>query len=643
MIAKVQLTPPLRSDITHIKFSPDGKHLLVQDESSINVLTREPFVSLFHIEASEARHAHFTPDSQSIVFQTSNLRVEKWSVQEKKLVDVKELVVNRGCLQTLLAPDGQMLACVTPNFDLRLIDVSSGKVLFEKKEFFTPNYSEFVELIRGVLIQRIDGVDLGLALLNMGFSPNGHYFAAGYYERRSGGGETALVLELPGLTRVSVPDGVKSAIANGFTFMSDDRLVGINRENTQKSPLMTFPEGKVLDEYELWRKNMAPAAHGDYLIIRPVKNYAAGVMDLKKKTIIKVNEQSALDIYDDVLVVEMRNGEVGLYKMEGNKVLATAELPPSSLRNMVVAEISPKADHVVLSSRSRGGIWDLRTGKALLSLRGFNGGYVGPDGNLYADFPRYEIAERNVAKLNFVTGEIVPGKKLEYPNTRQIGPYVVVTKAAKENNFLNYGSDVIIDVFDATTMKLLWSKAFPKEAPYAWVDYRQHTASLVWKVTDEAARDEIKSDPVLSQKLTSIKEEANDYVVKVLDMRDGTERGKLLIETGKGSFRLEQVYAAGDLVLVADSENRILLYSLKTGEQKGRVFGAYGTVSPDGKLLCVTNESGKLNVYSLATMQNLEQFVFTGSVSLVEFSEDGKRLIVLTSNQTAHVFDISSL
>lgn len=95
--------------------------------------------------------------------------------------------------------------------------------------------------------------------------------------------------------------------------------------------------------------------------------------------------------------------------------------------------------------------------------------------------------------------------------------------------------------------------------------------------------------------------------------------------------------------MVAHSENRILLYSLKTGEQKGRIFGDYGTVCPNGKLHCVTNESGKLNLYDVATLQNIEQFVFTSSVTLVEFSEDGKKLIVLTSNQTAHVFDISSL
>ena len=643
LAAKLELTPPLQSDITHIKFSPDGKHLLVQDESSINVLTREPFVPIFRIEAPKANHAHFTPDSQNIVFTTTNLRVEKWSVSEKKLSDVKEIVVNKGCLQTQLAPDGRFLACVTPKFDLRLIDVDSGKIAFEKKEFFEPNYSEYVTLIRGVLLIRIDGIDLGLSLLNMGFSPGGRYFAAGYHQRGIGGGETSLVLELPSCTKLSLPDSVKSVIANGFTFMRDDRLVGINRDNTEKSPLMSFPDGKVLGEYALWRRNMVPAAHGDYLIIRPVKNYASGVMDLKTKSIVKLNEKSALDIYDDVIVVEMRNGEVGLYKMEGNKVLATAVLPPSSLSGLVASDISLKNDYVVLSNRSRGGVWDLRTGKAVTALRGFNSGYVSPDGFLYADFPQFQNAERNIAKLNLANGEITPGSKLEYPNTRIIGPYVLRIKSARLNAFLNFDNDVIVDVFDAATMKLLWSRPYPKEAPDAWVDYRQHTASLAWDITDEAARDELKNDPALSQKLASLKDKAGDYFVKVLDMRDGSELGKLVIETGKGAFRLEQVYATRDWVMVADSQNRILLYSLKTGEQKGRIFGDYATVSPDGKLLCVTNESGKLNLYRLADMQSVEQFVFTGSVTLVEFSEDGKKLIVLTSNQTAHVFDISSL
>jgi hypothetical protein len=41
------LSPPLRADIEQLRFSPDGKYLLAQDESSIYVLTRQPFAVKF--------------------------------------------------------------------------------------------------------------------------------------------------------------------------------------------------------------------------------------------------------------------------------------------------------------------------------------------------------------------------------------------------------------------------------------------------------------------------------------------------------------------------------------------------------------------------------------------------------------------
>lgn len=649
VVSKLELTPPLRSDITHIKFSRDGKYVLAQDETSINVLTREPLAVVLHIEAPDAYHAHFTPDSQNVVFYTPNLRFEKWSVVDRKMIDVKEIVVSKGCLQTELSADGQLIACVTPRFDLTLIEVSSGKTVFEKREFFIPNYLEFMVMLRRVSTERLDNTDAGLPLLNMEFSPDGRYFAAGYYSRRIGGGDLAIALELPGLTKVSFPDVVKRSLAHGFTFMSDNRMVGINHDNTQKSPLLTFPEGKVLGEYELWRKGMIAATRGDYLIIRPIKDYAAGVLDLNKKAIVKANQRPALDVFDNVLVAEMRNGEVGMYRVDKQELLGTAELPPSSLSGLYVAGISPKMDHVVLSSRSRGGVWDLHDGKAVMTLRGFRGGYLSSDGFLYADFPKFQTAERNVAKLNLTNGEIVPGPKLESPNTRQFGPYVVVVKPAKadpkeeETRVFRYGEDVIVEVFDAATMKPLWSKAYPKEAPRVIVAHRRKTMSLVWDATDDAVKDELKNDPALAKQVGSMKEKRGDYVIKVLDMRDGKELGKLAIETGKGSFRLDKVYADGDWVLVSDSENRVLLYSLKTGELKGRVFGDSAAISPNGKLLCAANEDGKLNIYDIANMENREQLVFTSSVALMEFSEDGTKLFVLTSDQTAHVFDISSV
>src|SRR6185295_18177380 len=112
-----------------------------------------------------------------------------------------------------------------------------------------------------------------------------------------------------------------------------------------------------------------------------------------------------------------------------------------------------------------------------------------------------------------------------------------------------------------------------------------------------------RHNPRLTQTLAKMKEKEGDYFIKIVDAQSGNEVGKLLIETGKRSFRVENIFAAGDSVIVTDTQNRVLVYSLKTGEQKGRVFGAYATVSPASKLLCVENESGKLAVYDLETME----------------------------------------
>ena len=83
MLSKTVLEPALRGDVTHLRFSPDGKYVIAQDDSGINVLTREPFKTLFRIAAPEATNAQFTPDSQQIIFYNSDLRVERWSIAEQ--------------------------------------------------------------------------------------------------------------------------------------------------------------------------------------------------------------------------------------------------------------------------------------------------------------------------------------------------------------------------------------------------------------------------------------------------------------------------------------------------------------------------------------------------------------------------------
>lgn len=141
VVLKRALDPVLREDIRVFRFSPDGKYLLAQDNTSIFVLTRDPLVFLFRIDALDAHGAQFSPDSRYVVFYTSGLRVERWNITEQRLDDVDELYVFNGCVQTALSPDGHYLACIRPNrdtyfpLDFLLLDVKTGAAVFTKKNY----------------------------------------------------------------------------------------------------------------------------------------------------------------------------------------------------------------------------------------------------------------------------------------------------------------------------------------------------------------------------------------------------------------------------------------------------------------------------------------------------------------------------
>lgn len=653
VVTKMQLSPPLRSDIIHLRFSPDGNYILAQDDAGINVLSREPFNGLFRIEAADAKTAVFSPDSKSIVFSNDNLRVERWGISEQKQIDVKEVVQLRGCLQTALAPDGKYLACLSPNMDLNVLEVANGQTVIHRKEFFEPEWFHYYSLLSAIANHRLDNGDAGLDWMHMAFSPDGRYFVAGFQGRDHIASYRRLnhaeVIDLTTMGKVSVNDQVQKLIAGGFIFMSNNRLVGKNIEDLKKIAVVSFPEGRPIYESEI-RGNVDAPTHGEYLLIRPIKDFALGVYDLKTKVIFKSSKQPALDIFDDIFVSEMRNGELGLYRMEKNQLNASTLLANVSLGRLRASFLSNDMKWLALSSRSRGGLWNLEKGEAKLYLRGFRGAYVSNDGFFYADFPKYETAERNIARFNLANNEIVPGPTIEVASARQLGPYLVVFKSAKADPKADSKDEapprdwrnITLEVLDSRTMTSLWSRTYPKEGPGSWGSPQNNTMLLVWRSDTETAAAQIKADPALAKQFAALKEKEGSYLVEAVDFKTGTTLGKLLIDTGKGSFRLAAAFVAGDSVVLTDTQNRVLVYSLKTGEQRGRVFGGFGTVSVPANLLCVENESGKIAVYSLTSFNKLDEMVFSSPISHLQFSPDGQRLFVLTSNQTVYLLDVSA-
>ncbi len=701
LLLRKQLEPPLRDDIKRVRFSPDGKYILAQDDGGINVLTRTPFAALFRIEASRASEAQFTPDSQSIVFHKTRLRVQLWSVAEQKLKTEQKVNFDGYCTQTSLSPDGKTLACLDFGRNLVLLDVSTGAQILRRDDFFTDPFEGMLVLFPRELFED-ESLD---RQVNMDFSPDGRYFAAGlrhlrqrnfidksrtvadaskptpvrgyeedpndisqgrpirdvYRPGESAESSKAIAIDLTTRKLVSLGGQLKDIMAGGFTFISPDRVAGVHRQDRTKSALVTFPAGEAIKLLPIEQGQLDAPARGQYVLIRPLKNYPVGVMNLTDGSLLMANKKAALDIYEDVYVSERADGEIGLYGVGKNDLRAKLQLPPSPLTYLEAVALSTDFNLLAISGRTRAAVWDLNKGERLFYLRKFNGAYYAEDGAFHVDFPRQDSVERTTAMLQTQQRQVLPAHPLEAPPNiyiKQHGQFLTLIRTAqleilpKPTGVLapiggpvmsgSSNKNVALEVRDVRTMAALWSKQFPKEAPSVWVDAPNETMILRWEVSAETAKAEIKGDAKLSKRLAALKEKEGDEYLQILNARTGQVRSSFLLEIDKKSFSVRQVLAANDALVIADSLDHIRVYSLTSGEQIARVPGTDAAVTQTSNLLCVKSKDKELAIYDLANMQARDRLSFSSPVAFARFSQDGKRLFVLTENHTAYVLDVSA-
>src|SRR5262245_15375100 len=497
--SKTALQPPLRGDVTHLRFSLDGKYILAQDDAGINVLTREPFKPAFRIDAPEADEAQFTPDSRNIVFNTPDLRVEIWSVAEEKLSEAHEVVVRKTCLQSLLSPDGKILACLDEDFALNLLDVRSKSHVFQRKDFCK---SDPFSLLIQAMVRILNPNEIGAArlnLINMGFSPDGKYFAAAQGALAIGviNENAALVFDLQARSTLPMKGNVKKLIAGGFAFTAPDRMIAYNSEKPSKSALLGLPGGEIVDEFPMFSGRLTAATKGNYLLVRPFQESAVGVVDVAKRKAIKGNKTPAIDIYDQVFVAERLTGELGLYTTDKNKMLAAVTLPQNPLGRLHAMAVSPDFEWLAVSERSRGAVWNLAKGERSVLMRGFRGGFFSEEGMFYADFPKEGEVERQIASLDTNKLAIANGQEIKEDRAAQYGMFLLITRPTKKGG--SYFEDLTLEVRDVRSSNALWSRPFGKESPRYWVDTREGTMVLSWPVASKYAREEIKADAELTK------------------------------------------------------------------------------------------------------------------------------------------------
>jgi len=634
VILKQELNPPLRGDIRFLRFSPDGKYVLAQDDSSVYILTREPFAVLFRIDAAEAYSATFSADSKTVSFYTPGLRVETWNVQDQQRTELHDMVIFHGCWQTELSPDGKYLACFERETqDMRILDVASGEAVFEKKDFYRPLNLE--DLIAFLFLDNDNSEDMHHRRTTMRFSPDSRYFLVGTHE------DTSLAVDIPAKKILPLPGSIKKLLSKEFVFLGPDRLVGIGGGTANNTAVVHFPSGDPIQEVTLGLQNIEAAAHGNFLLLRPIEKYALGVMDLETKKIFMADPDSAFDLYDSVALVAHANGEIALKQITTKQETAKLLLPRGPLAPLRAIALSPDLKFLAVSEHSRGGVWDLTKNERSFYVRGFSGAYFSPDGTLYADFPKFQETGRSVGQLNAISHASAPGYKIEDKNARQLGALLLVTKPNRKDQDIK--QDITLDVRNAATGKTLWTHVCPNEAPVIQVSSDSARATLSWRFSNSAVNAELKANPDIAKRIEGIKRDDKNYFVEVLDAQTGKVLGGIAVDTNKGSFVPQSIFAIGDHVVIADYANRVLVYSLSTGQETGKAFGHAPQASESSNVLAAMNEHGQVAIFDLATLEKRDTLQFASRLAMIRFSDDGKRLFVLTVGQTVYVLDVAAL
>ena len=625
LIAKRPLNSGLRNELSRLIFSPDGRHVLAQDESSVYVITVSPFEFKFRIDAPQAYPAKFTPDGESLVFADHDYRVEKWSIADESRSGIHDVPIRDGCIQTQLSPDGRLLACLDAEAGLQLFDAETGAQIFEKKLAFAPQ-SLFEQFLWYFTALRTEGVNW----VAMQFSPDARYFVAAR-------GDRSLAFDAGTHAAFPLKGALRAHLGFGFTFVAADKILGVDGSNLAKSVVAGFPSGDVLTNVNVGQSALHQTGCPGYALITPIKDHAAGLFSVESKSIFLASERVGLDACNGVSVNERADSSLALTRLDDDKIVGTLQLPQSSLVNLRVASASPDLRWLAVSSSTRGAIWDLNSGNRLLSTRGFRGAYFDANSMLFADFPSYRDMERTLTKTNLQTNQVSSLYKIPKAEVSdQFGRFRIARKRSEKNP--NYLVNLTFEVRDIRDDTVLWSQNFPRNAPQLSVDLDGNDLLFWWRADSDSGKDILNAHPELKSRLNA-PENKSEFLIEIRELASGKTLGDLVVGSPNRAFTVRSTFAIGDWVGIVDGENRTVLYSLSTGARIGSVFGSRSALSLNPALLVIENQPGHMQVYSLPSFEKIVEQTFSSPLAYAHFSQDGHQLVVITANQTAYFFD----
>jgi hypothetical protein len=631
-VSEVTLDPPLRMDLERLRFSRDGKYIMAQDETSISILSRDPYQLLFRFDAEDALPAEFSPDSQRIVFHTAGLHTEEWSVPDQKLIASHEPMSRHDCIQTKFAPDGRTLVCLSiredlvydgpPTADLTLLDPATGDTLYQKKGFFQTNY----DFLLALATSRISSQPSDILLSS--FSADGNTLLIGP-------GNQKLAFDLHTRSPIVIRGDLKNIVNGAYTFLGSDRVLGVNLADPKYSGIFSFPDGKRLQSVPIRLVNLDSVTNGNYVLSSSLENYAIGVIDLATAKFVSASRTPALDIWNGWVVNENTDGGVLLAKLVNDGTPhQSAPLPLSPLGGRQRTAVSADGRLLALSTRTRAGVFDLTTGRRLLLTRQFNSAVFSPDNTLYEEMPKIDKQERGIWHFTIAPAAASAATYKEDDNTYLSEGILQEWKGSEKK-------PVDLIVHDVRDNSVLWRRTFPDGQPAHTYNFIPGQTIFSFPLKEENAKEVLKSEPALAAQANAIKNKNGGRIIQIVDNATGKVVQQTVLEVPLTYEGVAGINIVGPNLYLTSDDNRTMVYNFAAGTQLRQIFGFVVALDAKSGRVCMVNRRDEAAVYDPAGDQ-VASFRTGSPLRFATFHQDGNQLVLLTADQKIRTMEISA-
>lgn len=626
----ILLNPALRMDLQRIRFSPDAKMLFAQDESSIAVFESDTGKLIFRFDADEAKEAQWSEDSKHIVFHTPDLHVEEWDVNQQKMLTVREMVINADCVQTSLAPDGKTLACITVEhdldadgnvlFDFDLFDVATNELVFQKKAFFITYYRHVLSWIHRA-VNRGYNEPIGYTV-----SQNGRYMVVG-------GGFTKLAIDLESRKEIKLGRDFKDQDTAMMAFQ-ENGIVGVNFKDPSNTGIFSFPGGERIRKITFSSPRIEAVSKGDFILSDTKEEGELYVLNLMTGKVEFRSKTKNIDISDHTFAAENANGDVLTGTFESGKPVAvkhSLKMPLSPLGSTRVIRLSSDGRFLAVSGRSRGAVWDLKTGERMYYTFGFIAAAFSKDA-VYLDVPKRDKIERAIYRASLDKHEIHKvDVKLNDDLFVQSGHLM---QWSTDNNH----STLTVQSID--TGKELWKRTFDKEKPPFTYNYSDENLIFTWNVNSSGGKLEAQRTPSVAAGVAHLHDKSKGLIIEVLSATTGEMLKSAVLEKPpvySGVNGLDQVR---DTVLMDTADNRVFMFSATDGTIFKQMFGRVVGVSAEAGLFCVRNRSDEIQIYDMSGKE-INHLSSNSTVRFAKFDATGKKLMLLGADQKIRTIDLT--